>query len=1146
MRAMPRPNPFALIDTQRDRSVSFAPPDPTATASLPGSAGRRGPVAVGPGRAGFGGSEIVGGATRDGVSGYPIQLGKVQRPPLREETLARHRLLDWLDVKIHNRVVFVTAEAGYGKTTLLADFSRRTRLRTLWYRMDEEDRNWVSFLSYLVAAGRVHDPEFASRTSAMLEDTGPGGASRDDVMDAFLRELPAIATDGAALILDDFHVADDVPDIRHIARLLIDHAPERLTLVFASRRTPPAPVARLRALGELAELLTTDLRFSDAETAALFNETYGRPLEPDVLADLSKRTEGWAASLYLVQAALRDRTGAETRAFIRRLTGAHSEIYDYLAEEVVGDLSEKHQQFLMRTSILQVVDPEPAEVVCQIAHSDAQRLIGDLERVGLLSRGQERRRSGHRYHPLVREFLESRLGRELGDPAIAELNRRVASWAEARDWRTACYHYAAVGDLNDVLRVLNNSISSILGAGEFALAGSYVSTIRALEPTEGSEIINSRIAAVQGDVESALRHALKGVELAPESDNAQGNLLSSYILAGDLLAASRLAGHLAECAATPTLRKIGAATSLLLSVSLDGDLNEALQAFNAIVEESRALNHPHYEGIGLLNSALMRRAQGAAELGWRDATDALSALARSSSGHEVISAQLAQAWAAAHLARLDEARTVLAAASQRTTSASRVEWLIEAAQIELWYGDEAAAEALVLESRDSTLNGSLGPSAVLTEAQLEVRRGDLEAARRCLSQVSADAPTQEPGFESRLRAVGAHVALASGDPGALVKLRGARQFSIRQGAGLWAGYCGVLTSVFGRTSDEGSRRLTHHPPVFLSLAAEAVVDQLHVLDTPSMDAVVAEATQRRERWRATIRRALTGEPGDNRLRAARILDEIGVASDVSLLRSIARSMKSTKSGTSLGKGLARRLAARVMVEDLGRIEIHLGDHNMPGSDLRRKVLAMLALLLTKPKFAATRDEVIDAMWPDLAPEVALNSLNQTVYFLRRVFEPGYKEDLSAGYVNQDSDVLWLDQSLIGSRSKLCRDLLDTMGSDPAPADVDRLSELYRGRFALEFSYEEWAVPHRDALHVGYLRVIESAVNRDTETGHYDRAIRLARRALDIDPEQESLELSLLHLYRITGAHAAAAEQYAHYSAYLRDELGLEPPPLASL
>ena len=118
---------------------------------------------------------LLGGASRDGVSGYPIQIGKVQRPPLREETLARHRLLDWLDVKIHNRVVFVIADAGYGKTTLLADFSRRTRLRTLWYRMDEEDRNWVTFLSYLVAAGREHDAEFAPERTRCSRTQAPAG-----------------------------------------------------------------------------------------------------------------------------------------------------------------------------------------------------------------------------------------------------------------------------------------------------------------------------------------------------------------------------------------------------------------------------------------------------------------------------------------------------------------------------------------------------------------------------------------------------------------------------------------------------------------------------------------------------------------------------------------------------------------------------------------------------------------------------------------------------------------------------------------------------------------------------------------------------------------------------------------------------------
>ena len=139
MRAMARPEPFTLIDTLREGSVSFAPPDPSdADAGRSATIGR---ACAGRERVASSATPaLLGGASRDGVSGYPIQVGKVQRPPLREETLARHRLLDWLDVKIHNRVVFVIAEAGYGKTTLLADFSRRTRLRTLWYRMDEEDR----------------------------------------------------------------------------------------------------------------------------------------------------------------------------------------------------------------------------------------------------------------------------------------------------------------------------------------------------------------------------------------------------------------------------------------------------------------------------------------------------------------------------------------------------------------------------------------------------------------------------------------------------------------------------------------------------------------------------------------------------------------------------------------------------------------------------------------------------------------------------------------------------------------------------------------------------------------------------------------------------------------------------------------------
>ena len=207
---------------------------------------------------------------------------------------------------------------------------------------------------------------------------------------------------------------------------------------------------------------------------------------------------------------------------------------------------------------------------------------------------------------------------------------------------------------------------------------------------------------------------------------------------------------------------------------------------------------------------------------------------------------------------------------------------------------------------------------------------------------------------------------------------------------------------------------------------------------------------------------------------------------------------------------------------------------------------MLSYLLTRPDLAATRDQVLDALWPDLDPEVAVNSLNQTVYFLRRVIEESYSDDLSPGYVHHDSDVVWLDTELVSSRSVACREVIKAMPARPSPEDVERLTLLYRGRFALDFEYEEWATAYRDNLHAAYLEIVERSVLDDLTSGHYDRGITVARRALEVDPGAEQIEVSLLRLYRVTGAHSAAAEQYAHYATVLREEVGVEPPPLESL
>ncbi len=529
--------------------------------------------------------------------------------------------------------------------------------------------------------------------------------------------------------------------------------------------------------------------------------------------------------------------------------------------------------------------------------------------------------------------------------------------------------------------------------------------------------------------------------------------------------------------------------------------------------------------------------------------DSLHALSRGSAGTETVAALLVQAWAMAHLGKLQDARSILAKARTRSVGESRREWLAEAAEIETCYGDESVARSLVDEADALMLNPSLAAVMTLTRVQLALREQNFAVAKSHLPLVRPSVPTLEFGYLSRYLSLRAHCAILAMSDDARGEATEALAFAERQGAGRWSGYCKVLLATLGTNIDAGLKRIaSDQGPVYFSMVAELLLASLHRMGETSRDLIASEAQARPERWRPSVRRVVADENSPDRMHAARLLDGIGEQEDVPLLRTLARASRSSRADSTLGKGLARRLAASVCVEDQGRVEIHVGSTVISGTDLRRKVLAMLCFLLTRSKFSATRDEM-------RGRAVAGDGSRRrgSTPSIRRSTSYGASSNratrrtLSAGYVHHDSDVLWLDPELIQSRSQACRELIDALGPSPRPEDVDMLSDSCTSDGSHSISRTTIGLyPYRDALHVAYLQVIEGAVNRDIETGHYERGIRLARRALSIDPDLESLELSLLRLYRVTGAHSAAAEQYAHYAAYLRDELGVEPPPLASI
>ncbi len=1136
----------------------------TASARRARTAGRDDLVAVGPGRStpGQGGAQSAppanaGSPNAPAVSdldvfAFPVQIGKVQPPLLPEETLERKRLLEWMAAKIHSRLVLIVADAGHGKTTLLADWSRRTRVRALWYRLDETDRDWVVFVNHVVAAGREIDPEFAPNTMSLIRELGAGMGDRAAIVRTLLTEIRAWVNGSTAFLLDDYQVVDDVPEIREIVRELLVRGPERLTLVISTRQAPTLPLARLRALGEIAELSTADLRFDRDEMERLFRETFRHPLEADLLEDLARTTEGWAATLRLVETAVRGRPRDEIRAVIRSLSGRHGNLHDYLAEEVIGRMPVELQAFLERCALLHVATPQLAATAAGVSLLDARRLLDVTEEAGLLSRRGRTGQAGRLLHPLVRSFLEGRLLEAVGPDGIAGIHARIAAVAEANSWWLAGHHYAAAGRSDDVARVLAASLEAILGSGGAQAAVDLI--VAGGVPDNGgwAQTLVARTFLREGDIGRAREAADRALVASTQGDPtisltvALATLTAVEYDAGEFPVAVGHALDLRKAAPDTVYSNIAESIMTLVESMVDGQIGTAEGVVVRMAALAQRLGHLHYLGISHLNLAWLARGSGDAPAALRSARLALDSLASTSAGPEMDTVRTVAAWAHAHLGDTGAALAAIDEALASPFAQGRFVTLLEAADVVGTYLDPDRGGALLAEAEAvGARTDAERTYLALLRAETLIRLGLPDEARTALGSIPDGRHTGYPGFYVRVKLARAIAAFVAGSPAAPDLVVNAKaQAELQEATGTLRAIqlLESLDAGQGPASSAVAALWAVEPGVVTSLA-EAVVARLGTLDEGARAVVGLAAARQPTRWRRGLRSVIEAGPPRARWAAGTILDAVGEKSDVRRLRVLSRELKGAHRDPLMGRDLARRTADRVWVEDQGRVIVQVGGRVIPGTEMRRKPLALLCFLLSRPGMSATRDQVLDALWPDIDPDQAVNSLHQTVYFLRRVIEPSYSDDLSPGYLNQNTELIWLDSELIASRSVRCKEQIRVLGPEPPVPAVLKLAGEYRGKFALDFTYDDWASMHRDSLHAQYLEVMERAIAFSTATGRFAEAMELSRALLETDPSLDQVEASLVKMYRLLGAHAAAAEQYQHYTTVIRDELGIEPPPL---
>lgn len=388
---------------------------------------------------------------------------KLYIPAARTGTIPRQRLLALLDAGVNTNLTLVAAPAGYGKSTLVAEWLVQHPRRTAWLSLDEHDNHPVRFWRYVIAAlEQAADEAIGAEAGEILTSTG--GSTLEQVVVSLINDLAAQSGD-LFLVLDDYHTIDN-ETIHDSLQLLLDNHPPPLHLMLLTRVDPPLRLARLRAQQRLTEIRADALQFTGEETTTLMNDLMGLALDPAQVAALTERTEGWITGLQLVGLSLKSQP--DQAAFIQQFTGSHRYILDYLTEEVLRTLPSGLRDFLLQTAVLDRMCPDLCEAITR--HPDSHRLFDRVCRKNLFLIPLDSEGLWFRYHHLFSDLLRARLKQYLPGAEIAALHRRASEWYEGHDLiGEAVQHARLAGDFDRMASLVDQAASALFYVDNYTL-----------------------------------------------------------------------------------------------------------------------------------------------------------------------------------------------------------------------------------------------------------------------------------------------------------------------------------------------------------------------------------------------------------------------------------------------------------------------------------------------------------------------------------------------------------------------------------------------------------------------------------------------------------------------------------------------------
>lgn len=1051
---------------------------------------------------------------------------KLLPPRLSERVLARPRLTQQLLEALNYRLTILRAGAGYGKSTALASLAGQG-IPSVWYQLEREDSDPVTFLTYLVHSFRSLFPDSLELALAFLEESS-GHFPLVQVVDILLDELAAKITSPHLLILDDAHFLRGSSETLNLLDRLIAHSPPDLHTILSTRYGLNLPtLVRWKAYGEVLEIHQEDLAFKPEEIGALFAQKYRLFLTFSEIAFLAERTEGWPIALQLIGKALQRHSASSLSEALKQVTGPSESLFSYLAREVLEQLEPRIRDFLLKTAVLQ--DLSPAICDCLREANDSASIINYLVENGLfivsLSEGL------FRYHHLFREFLYHQLSPQEAQQAHMQAAR---CFVQRGDEARAVHHFLAAQAWEEAAAILESLGRDMVQAGRLEVLSNWLGMLppKVLASHPALLIYLGDIARLR----SRFQEALGWYQQAEER----------YRLRGD----NRGVGQALRGKARVYLDTVN-------PVQAERYLQEALRLADG--QEDR-------ESFARLLELL---AENQLNLGRPEEAERLRAQARTLREEGPGEAELAIR-VLLRTGRLNEARRLLEEQAEKERREpilrprAHRETLLLLSLILAFQGEPEAAYQCAVEG---TKRGQLLHSPFVTAVGY-MRQGHswlirdnpdgYSYAYRCYQEaITLGEDLAVPrlkveafwglcrahGFQGELEAAleaarqGIEIAQQAGDEWitALIRVSMGAGYVLAGEYDLAVDWLTQALTAFRECSDPYGEAIAR---LWLSLIWWYKNDKARL----RRDAEELLRLVHNHGYDYLLTKRILLGPPDPRMAVPILLYARNSGLHPACVERLLRTMGLEKVEFHPGYQLK--------IQTLGPFRVWRGNKEILPLEWRReKARRLFQLLLTYRHTMLDRDQILEMLWPNLEPEIAKRDFKVALSTLYKVLEPERPEGVPSAYIIRDGSHyglrpgadIWLDVEEM-EKEIACGDKLFKQEPSKALEHYQRAIALYQGNYLEDCLYEAWCSEERERILILYLRTADKVAELLAQKEAWEEVLTVCRAILARDPCWEQAYRWTMLAYARTGRKAQALKTFRQCVEILKKELQVDPSP----